>query len=396
MDKSQLEDLRWLVSAAAAPLLAEYADCKDSFYVANQLRKHVPAERSRLVAEQVELRRRASAKFSQAGEMFFARVQLEQATEQSIAEYKASRFFDVGSRLDLCSGIGGDLIALAAQRPTIGVDNNPAVALLAEANLRVAGSSAQSATQVVCATARPQQVADVDGWHIDPDRRARGRRSTRLEDHQPDASWLREAITYNQHGAIKLAPAASVPADWEDAAELEWISTRGECRQLVVWFGQFALQAGQRSATAISSAGVASIVGRTDTPVHHEARLAPYLFEPDSAVLAAKLDGALAHELGAWRFDPRCAYLTGEQPATHPLATCFQVEEVLPLSIKPLKAALASRDIGRLEIKKRGVDMDPDSLRRKLGLRGSSPGILVAAPLNGRQVALLVRRREGA
>ena len=56
------------------------------------IRAQVGGERARLVVEQLELRRRASAKFSSASRMFFTAKSLEQATDETVAAYKARRF----------------------------------------------------------------------------------------------------------------------------------------------------------------------------------------------------------------------------------------------------------------------------------------------------------------
>jgi hypothetical protein len=68
------------------------------------------------------------------------------------------------------------------------------------------------------------------------------------------------------------------------------------------------------------------------------------------------------------------------------------VLEVLPTDEKKLRLALAERRIGTLEIKKRGVDVDPATLRTRLKLSGRESGTLVLTRAAGRKVALLVER----
>ncbi len=115
----QLDDCRWLVGPEAAPWLAEAEqllhDCSAAGVVraAEKLRQTLSADRTHLVLEQVELRRRAKEKFPLAASMFFTPVGLEQATDAWIAHYKAGRFPPSAPVADLCCGIGGDLMALA-------------------------------------------------------------------------------------------------------------------------------------------------------------------------------------------------------------------------------------------------------------------------------------------
>jgi hypothetical protein len=57
-----------------------------------------------------------------------------------------------------------------------------------------------------------------------------------------------------------------------------------------------------------------------------------------------------------------------------------------------LRAALRSHDIGVLEIRKRGLAVEPDRLRRDLRLSGSGSATLVLTRLHSGPVAYLCRR----
>ena len=69
--------------------------------------------------------------------------------------------------------------------------------------------------------------------------------------------------------------------------------------------------------------------------------------------------------------------------------------ERLPADERQLRQALQARGIGTLEIKKRGVDVDPAALRTRLKLRGADRATLVLTREQGRHVALLVERPVG-
>src|SRR5437773_2986917 len=167
-----LDDYRWLVSAAADPwLVAAHAESgADTIGLLSRLRKDLSAERAHLVVEQIELRLRAREKFSRAGQMFFTRKGLEQATDEQIAACKTARFSGGEPIADLCCGIGGDLIALAERGPTRGVDRDPAVAFLAAANVAAHGVEGSRCSVVADDAAR--FPIGHDAWHCDPDRRA--------------------------------------------------------------------------------------------------------------------------------------------------------------------------------------------------------------------------------
>ena len=409
-----LADYRWLTSPAAERYFALAGDAALSeLQRSDRLRRELSAERARLVLEQVALRGRARGKFSAAERMFFTPVALEQATDEQVARYKARRFVGGELALDLCCGIGGDLLALAERRPALGVDRDPIKALLAAANLRACRGDSQShglgshgagrfARLVVCGDAtRLAMPADV-AWHIDPDRRAGGARTSDARHYAPSLDELGAMLAGAPHAAIKLAPAAVAPDDWAERGELEWIGRGGECRQQVAWLGRLAMEPGLRRATVVRGcAGDAhSIVGRADVPCEIAPMLGRYLHEPDAAVLAAHLAGALAANCGLRAIDAGSAYFTsdelGDQSLGHTsgnaLLASFEIEDVLPLDLRRVRQHLHARGIGRLEIKKRGVEHDPAAVRRQLALKGDGAAVLFLTRVAGRGLAIVAQR----
>ena len=126
-------------------LLAEVAARGDADVLATvaALRRRYEAGLVAAAVTQVRLRSRARAKFgADADRMFFTADGLEQATRAVVAERHAARFVDAGADrvLDLCCGIGGDLLAFArAGLRATGVDRDPDTVEVARANLAAFG-----------------------------------------------------------------------------------------------------------------------------------------------------------------------------------------------------------------------------------------------------------------
>ena len=399
MTVADVADYRWLVGEEAAALLTAHADVADPLALVARLRKSLSAARAALVAEQIGLRRRAVAKFPDAARMFFTPVGLEQATDLVTARYKSQRFPIGGRYDDLCCGIGGDLVAIGARGETVGYDRDQATALFAEANARVTATAANHYISVVAESAAAAQIEAASAWHIDPDRRPQGRRTTHLELHEPSLDALEQMLVANGNAAIKLAPGSTPPEAWQTRAECEWISRGGECRQLVLWFGALATDIGLRRATLLAADGTAhSITGAPDDLAHPDAYeqvaadFGRYLFEPDAAVLAAHLTESVARRFSIAPLHVGSAYLTGDAPLVDPLLATFEILECLPLDVRKLRAWFAAHDVGRLEIKKRGVDVEPEKLRRELKLSGDESGCLILARRGDRVTALAARR----
>jgi hypothetical protein len=393
-NEASVDDYRWLISNEAAPWLAKVGNDLDGDpptpALIRTLRTGVGASRASLLLEQVELRAKAREKFSQADQLFFTRKGLEQATDEVLARYKALRFSDCNSIADLCCGIGGDALALACDHLLTLVDRDAVSLLLATANVERSGGASHDA---IAEDVGPHHLAQADAWHIDPDRRPAGKRTSRLEFGDPSVETIDALLEACSQAAIKLAPAAELPEHWQESCEREWIETRGECRQQVAWFGRLADAVGQRTATIIDANGEAcSFSGLSGAVVESTEQVAAYVFDPSPSLVAANLVGDLAAALDLRPFVPPSLYLTGDQTVVHPHLQTFAVEENLPLDVRQLRAWLQARGVGRLEIKKRGVDITPEKLRPQLALTGDEERTLILTPIGKRNRALVCRR----
>ena len=105
------------------------------------------------------------------------------------------------------------------------------------------------------------------------------------------------------------------------------------------------------------------------------------------AASPSSADSCSAHLL-----DPQIAYLTGDQLIDTPFATRFAVHEQLPYDLKRLRRWLGDRAIGRLEIKKRGLDLDPAELRRKLKPSGPNAATVILTRTPTGAIAILAGR----
>jgi hypothetical protein len=97
----------------------------------------------------------------------------------------------------------------------------------------------------------------------------------------------------------------------------------------------------------------------------------------------------LAERIGGRLADPEIAYLYTDEPVDTPLARRLEITDVLPFSLKRLRALLRQRGVGRLEIRKRGSALEPDRLRRDLRLSGPAAASLVLTRVAGAPTVLL-------
>jgi len=396
---ADLADYQWLTGPQAGLHLAELATLKDPVHrQLSRLRKTFSAEQARLVVSQLELRQRAIPKFGKlSSHLFLSDLSLQQATDLWIARYKASRVAHGIPVVDYCCGLGGDLLAFAERGPTTGWDRAAELVHLANANLAVVQAAATSQAKVGLVEQQPPSLEQI--WHLDPDRRSAGRRSTQIEWHSPGPELVERLLADSPNGILKLAPATLVPTSWADQAQLEWVTRDRECRQQIVWFGALAGVRGERRATTLQKSPDSpetfipqSFTGAPAVEAPLTEEVSRYVYDTDPAIRAAGLTGALAIDQELAALSQNATYLTSDRAAEHPLLACFEVVDALPLRVKILSQHLRSLKIGQLEIKKRGVETSPEQLRQQLKLRGSESATLLLTQVGKREIALLARR----
>ena len=364
------ETFAQLLTPAGQLLLSEVAEragVESDLALGSRLRKTWAPELVAAAVTQNHLRGKAVAKFGDdAARLYFTHDALEQSTRSVVAAHRAQRLAATGatSVVDLGCGIGGDLIAFARAGLAVrGVDSDPVRAAIAQANL----DALELAGSVEVGDATQTDVGDSVAF-VDPARRDAKGRTWSTSDLRPPWPWVTQLL---QGQAIaKLMPGlahSDVPA----GVEAEWVSDRGNLVEACLWGVPFA--SASRRATVLPAA--TTLIARGEPPA--VADIGAHIYEPDDAVIRAGLVSELAAQLGGWLLDPKIAYVSCDQESSTPLARGFAVIDELPFREKQLKAALRSRRVGTLTVKKRGVDIVPDQLIKRLKLDGPNQATVI-------------------
>ena len=390
MDATELRELLTTEGLRLLDSLPPFDSGADVLRTVATLRKegHAPALVA-AVLNQSKLRSRAMPKFGPFAErMLFTEAGLEQATRLKVAALHAGRFRDAGvtSVADLGCGIGADALALAAiDLRVTGVERDEVTAAIAAYNL----APFENAT-IENADATAIDLAGFDGVYLDPARRSDARRLKDPADWSPSLDFAFEIGSRLPTG-VKLGPGIArdlIPA----GVEAQWISVDRDVVELGVWFGAAARPGVGRSALVIGEHGTAELTAAADSADVGLGALGEYLYEPDGAVIRARLIGDLARSLDARMISDQIAYLSTDAAVRTPFAVGFRVTETLPLDERAIKKRLQALGIGTLEIKKRGVDIDPAQFRAKLSLKGTNNATLFLTRVAGKRVALLAER----
>jgi len=383
---ASLDQLEYLLSAPGTNLLATVSDLDfgspEASRRAESLRLAYPAEMVAAAFTLTELRRRASSKFSRAEEMMFTRAGLEQASSEEIARHRSRRFGAVHRIADLCTGIGGDLLALGDGRAVVAVDRDPLHLKIAAINADVYATGQQVTMRLE--DVRETDLREVEGVFIDPARRTdRGRMGR--GDSEPPLAWCFSLADRVAAVGMKAAPGLdhdTVPAGWE----IEFVAIGRDLKEAALWSP--ALAGVARRATILLPGAVATLV---PVPGASVAIAAPgdYLLDPNPAVTRAGLVVDLACQIGAWQIDEQIAFLATDVPIETPFARTLRVIDSLPWHLKRLSARLRELEIGTVEIRRRGLAGDVDEIKRRLKLRGPRRALLAMTRRQGQPWCLI-------
>jgi len=366
----------------------------DAFRLTAELRKagHSP-ELVSAVLTQSRLRTKAEAKFGEfARQMIFTQAGLEQATRLTVAARHAQRFVEagVGHVADLGCGLGADAMALASMDLVVtAVEMDETTAACATMNL----IPFRNAT-VVHSDAMSVSLEGVDGVWLDPARRTTSTSGTKRiwdpEDFSPPLSFVESLAGSGRAVGVKMGPGMphnSVPA----GCEAQWVSVAGDVTEVALWFNAVRRPGVRRAALVLGALGAAELTSGEDFDGGPAAPVGPvegYLYEPDGAVIRAGLVADVALQLGGHLVDEHIAYICAPELHDTPFAKAYKVLDVMPFNVKALKSWVKDQGIGVLDIKKRGMPVTPEELRKQL-LPGGS------AKHKGKKSATLVLTRIG-
>lgn len=365
--------------------------------------------------------------------LLFTRDGIEQATRFIVALLHAQTFAQAGYQQvgDLGCGIGTESLALLAHHICpIAVEKDPFTASLAHYNIQVFAKHLQPQLHNtdVLSWSIPSSI---EALFFDPARRSgQAKANKRLNDPaqwEPNLDWAWK--TGLQAGAVgmKIAPGVDyriLPSD----SLAQWVSVNNQLVECVVWSAKLANYQTGRKATLIkvnalpdfftlfSNSPIPRIenitpqlniyhltqIGNPQDPVNflpaiHNHPKFPNIeterqdfitshfhtiFEPDKAIIRAGLLTSLPHiSADYYLCSPQIAYLLcpptpAELTELQPLGACFEILQVLPWpnkhGAKLLGNLLIQYHATSVEIKTRGLNLDPQIIRKTLNIKSTN------------------------
>ena len=313
-------------------------------------------EHTTALVETTLLRRKAVTKFPgvDVGDWLFTDEALQQATTSAVARHRAHRLAGAVVHDATCS-IGTELVALAGIAETVlGSDIDEVRLAMARHNLGPRVS--------LCRADALHPVSRGAVVLLDPARRSGDRRRFDPRAYQPPLDALAE-VYRGRDTVVKCAPGIDFEAvrSLGFDGEIEVTSVGGSVREACLWSPGLAEPGIRLRATVLDRAEQITDADPAECPAGPPGR---WIIDPDGAIVRAGLVRHWAARHGLWQLDPDIAYLTGDRIPDR--VRGFEIIEQAPVREKALRQALSALDCGSLEILVRGVDVDPDALRRRL------------------------------
>ncbi|MGW6032514.1 THUMP-like domain-containing protein [Gordonia terrae] len=338
--------------------------------------------------ETVRCRRRAHPKLRDAEALLLTDDAVQQATASVVAAHRAAEIaqrFPAPVVHDLTCSIGAELRELVRVSDIQGVIGSDIDRL----RLAMARANVPDATLLVADALTPTSTADV--LLADPARRSDAGRIFRLDQLTPPLFEL--LTTYpGRVLVVKCAPGLDhqmLRNRFGFDGEVQITSLDGGVREACLWSGP-GVEPGRRATVLRTRAdGTVAVVEITDREADDvpAGEVGEWIVDPDGAIVRAGLVRHYAHRHGLWQLDPQIAYLTGDSVPEG--ARGFRVIEQTGVTEKALRKALVALGCGPLEILVRGLDVDPDRLRKKLKLKGSRPLSVVLTRIGRKGVAFI-------
>jgi len=379
-----LDQLEFLRTPLGRDLLAMDYPSDDPLAAQTALRKRCDLVEATAVAEmrRVRVRATASGKFPPefAAGLLANDVMCQQASSLRLAAYVGRQLAALAGPADvhdLCCGLGADAIGAARSGATVrGVDIDDRAVLCATHNAELAGLADRCSFEAADVTAMDIPADAV--VHIDPDRRATGRRTVLMQDYCPPQTFLRELIARTRAGAMKLSPALDSGAveEWDDT-QIEYVSEGRVCKQLVLWWGR-----GRTGRKATVAAGPVEAPETASIEVDPDA-IAPladpgeWLIEPDPALIAVGAVDTFALAHGLHRTCPTLAWLFGPEPVETPLARSYHILARVPGREREIRRMLHKLSAARVTVKPRGLKLNTDRLQNLFKYRKGTRHLVV-------------------
>jgi hypothetical protein len=379
------QELQTLLQFDIQALLALHrSDDPATFAMQFHSRKELPIQ---AMAEQLACQQKAIKKLPTLSKqnLLYTPLALEQSSGERTASYKASLMS--GKKLiDLSGGLGVDSMALSKVfQEVVYCERDSLLCGVVEHNLKVSGITnvvVKNGESISMLAEYPDNFFD---WiYVDPARREQGQRSIALEAASPDVVECHDLLLrHAQRVCIKASPALEISGVKKLLPSLHTIvvaSVDRECKEILLLLERTYASDGPVQIKAVclnaDSEEITEVAGGSDVPRVVGKAVKEYLYEPDPAIIKARLSAVLARDSGLQFVNKSVDYLTADRKIEAFPGRSFRVVECVPYKPKSFKAFLERHAIAGASIQRRDFPLSAEELRKKYRLPESERAFL--------------------
>ena len=382
MTRSEFQNL--LNPDIQALLALHHSDDPAAFAMQFHSRKELPV---RAMAAQLACRQKAVKKLPTLSQhnLLYTPLALEQSSGERTAAYKAS--FMSGKRaIDLSGGLGVDTMFLARVfQEVVYCERDPLLCAVVEHNLEVSGIAnveIMNGESISLLAEYPDNSFD---WiYVDPSRREEGRRSIALEAASPDVVASHDLLLRRaKRVCIKASPALEISGLKKLLPTLQTIvvvSVDRECKEILLLLERACPGDGLEQVKAVCLSAereeITEVAGGEESPRVVTGTVKEFLYEPDPAIIKARLSAVLARDSRLEFVNKSVDYLTADRKIDAFPGRTFRVVECVPYKPKSFRAFLERHAIAGASIQRRDFPLSAEELRKKYRLLESERAFL--------------------
>ena len=369
--------LEFLLNADIRSIMEEYQPLlKDPLKLSDKLSKKYNQQERRALMHYLEILPKIREKFClRKTDLICDRLAFEQATARDISEYKAKLWKNGAKISDLCCGMGGDSFWLPSGIAANGADIAPERVLMFNENMK------RLELPHIAFAQNALDARGSDFFCIDPARRG---------GLNPSFESILELSKKFCGGMVKLPP-AHPENELPKESDVLYLGNANDCRECLMLTGIF----GKGIIRAVAICENETFEWQCEknelqNTILETKKLGNFILEPVPVLVRSHLFLSEAKKCDFWQIDSTLAYLSCENLSTKYAGfTAYKVIEQSTLSTNNVKAMLKKHGIGKITLKKRGVEVVPEAEIRRLAPKGEGDGILFYTRILGEKQAIL-------
>ncbi|MCX6152087.1 MAG: hypothetical protein NTX22_16295 [Ignavibacteriales bacterium] len=309
--------------------------------------------------------------------LIYESVALEQASSEATAVYKSSLVS--GKRIiDLTGGLGVDSIFFSKNfYEVFYCEDSEILCEIFKKNLialNIKNVKADCRDGIAAISGFPNEYFD---WiYIDPSRRDGQKRSVGLEHCRPNILiHLKELFYKSENLLVKTSPAIDfikMKRQLPHLKEFIVVSLNGECKEILLNLNRNSQSAEVKiKAVLLTDENQKEFVRYENDNYARQiaAKVLTYFYEPDAAIIKARLTEKLAEQFSLFFINDSIDYLTSATNVVNFPGRIFEVVSVFIYNKKKLSTYLKVRSINKANIARRDFPDSPETIRKNFHLK---------------------------